>query len=483
MFLYNTLSRKIESFKPLTPKKVGMYTCGPTVYGPGHLGHARSYTSFDLLKRTLTYNGFKVTHVLNITDVHDDMIKKANELKVTIFDLSKKYTALFLKDMEDLNVVPADYYPKVTEHIKEIIEMVKVLVKKGYGYVEKDGSVYFRVSKFADYGKLSLVKLEKAKAGTRAKTDKYDKEEMIDFALWKGAKEGEPSWESPWGKGRPGWHIECSVMSKKYLGDTFDIHGGGMDLKFPHHENEIAQSEAANGAPFVNYWFHTALLEVEGQKMAKSLGNFIEISQIKEKGFDPLALRYLFLTTHYRQKLNFTWEGLEAAQAALAGLRRQVTSYKEITQRKSSERSSSSDLKTPRGWQAGSRACEGEAMTPPRWRGSAYFSFQKKFLKAVNNDLAIPQALALAWEVVKSNISPGDKLDLLLEFDQIFGLKLAEVRAEKVEIPQKIKKLVEEREKLRQDKQWQESDKMRKKVEDLGFIIEDTPQGPIIKKK
>ena len=442
-----------------------MYTCGPTVYGPGHLGHARTYVNFDLLKRTLVYNGFKATHILNITDVHDDMIKRANELGKTIFELSDKYTTLFLQDMADLNTIAADHYPKVTEYIKEIIEMVKTLVDKGFAYVEKDGSVYFRVSKFKDYGKLSGIKLEEAKTGTRVETDKYEKESATDFALWKGFKEGEPFWQSPWGKGRPGWHIECSAMSKKYLGKTIDIHGGGMDLKFPHHENEIAQSEAANGVKFVDCWFHPALLDVEGQKMAKSLGNYIEIQEIKKKGFDPLALRYLFLTTHYRQKLNFTWKGLEAASSALKSLRLQIINY------------------LPAGRQVNSAIINSKRSSLSPDELAKINNYQKRFREFINNDLAIPQALALMWEVVKSNIPPVDKLDLLLDFDQIFGLKLAGVRVEKIEIPQKVKKLVEKREKLRQQEKWKEADKIRKKVEELGFFIEDTSKSSRIKKK
>ena len=458
MRIYNTLTRKIEEFKPLNPLKVGLYTCGPTVYGPGHLGHARTYVNFDLLKRILLYNGFKVGHVLNITDVHDDMIKKANELGMTIFELSDKYTPLFLQDMNDLNTIPANYYPKVTEHIKEIIEMIGILVKKNFAYVEKDGSVYFRVSKFKDYGQLSGIKLEKAKTGTRVETDKYEKESAADFVLWKGAKEGEPSWDSPWGKGRPGWHIECSVMSKKYLGKTIDIHGGATDLKFPHHENEIAQSETVNGVKFVNHWFHPGLLDIESQKMSKSLGNYIEIHEIKEKGFDPLALRYLFLTTHYRQKLNFTWKGLEAASSALKNLRLQIINYQLSIS--NSRRPSLSQDKLEK-----------------------IEDFQKRFVGFINDDLAIPQALALMWEVVKSNIPPGDKLDLILNFDQVFGLKLAEVKTEKHKIPAEVKKLVEEREKARQEEKWPEADKIRKKVKELGFIIEDTPGGVRIREK
>jgi len=452
--LYNTLTRKKEVFKPIKKDEVGIYTCGPTVYGPGHLGHARSYVNFDLLKRVFLYNHDKVIHILNITDVHDDMIKKANELGITIKELANRYTPLFQKDLADLNIIPADSYPKVTDHIPEIIEMVKILIAKGYGYVEKDGSVYYDVSKFKNYGKLSGIKSEKAKTGTRVKTDKYEKEDVADFALWKGNKAGEPFWESPWGKGRPGWHIECSVMAKKYLGQTIDLHAGAMDLKFPHHENEIAQSEAANGAKFVNYWFHAGLLEIEGRKMSKSLKNYIEIHQIKEKGFEPLALRYLFLTAHYSSKMNFTWKGLEAAEKALERLR-EIT--KELRGKKLDE------------------------IQKVHHQAIPQLNCKKKFLEFINDDLNIPEALALMWKMTKDKkLSPDDKYDLLLDFDRVFGLDLTKIT--EIKIPPEIKKLVETREKYRKKRDWNGADDIRKKINQLGYSIEDTDEGFKIKK-
>ncbi len=454
MRIYNTLTRKIEEFKAIKPPMVGLYTCGPTVYGPGHLGHARSYTNFDLLKRTLLYEGLEVKHVLNITDVHDDMIKKAAEEGMTIEELAERYIPLFKEDLASLNVLPADVYPRVTEHIPEIVEMIKVLIDKGYAYQEKDGSVYFSVSKFADYGKLSGIKLGQAKTGTRVATDKYEKDEATDFALWKAAKDNEPFWESPWGKGRPGWHIECSVMSKKYLGQPFDIHAGAMDLKFPHHENEIAQSEAAYGIKFVNYWVHPGLLEVEGKKMSKSLGNYLEIHEVKEKGFEPLALRYLFLTVHYRDKLNFTWQGLEAAQQALKNLRDLVINFRQVGQTETT-------------------------ISPDKLE--KVDNYRKAFKDALDNDLAIPQALALTWEMIKSNIPAPDKLDLLLDFDQVLGLRLAEASTQKIQVPAEVQKLVQKREELRKAGKWQEADGIRKKIEQAGFTIEDTPGGPQVK--
>lgn len=448
--LYNTLTRKKEVFKPIKKGRVGMYTCGPTVYGPGHLGHARSYVNFDLLKRAFLYNDYRVKHILNITDVHDDMIKKAKELGTTIKQLSNRYTPLFLKDLKDLNIIPADEHPTVTGHIPEIIKMVKALVKKGYGYAEKDGSIYYDVSKFKDYGKLSGTKLNKAKTGTRVKTDKYEKEDVADFALWKGWKKGEPHWKSPWGKGRPGWHIECSVMANKYLGRTIDLHAGAMDLKFPHHENEIAQSEAANGVKFVNYWFHAGLLEIEGQKMSKSLGNYIEIHEIQDKGFEPLVLRYLFLTAHYRSKLNFTHKGLKGAENALTRLREAVVELK----------TTSKTIKS---------------------RTLAAKNYRDKFLGFINDDLDIPRALALMWNVLKSKkLSNKEKYKIVLDFDGVFGLGLAKIKSPR--IPKEIKDLVKIREDYRKKNNWKKADQIRKKMEILGYLIKDTKEGPKVRK-
>jgi len=433
-----------------------MYTCGPTVYGPGHIGHARSYTNFDLLKRAFLYNGFKVKHILNITDIHDDMIKKAAELKISVVELADRYIPLFKKDFEELNIIPADFYPRVTEHIPKIIKMIEVLVEKGYGYIEKDGSVYFDVSKFVDYGKLSGIKPEEGKTGTRVETDKYEREEATDFALWKASKKGEPFWNSPWGKGRPGWHIECSVMASEYLGKTIDLHAGAMDLKFPHHENEIAQSEAANGVKFVNFWFHGGLLEVENKKMSKSLGNILTLEDVKNRGFDPLALRYLFLTCHYRSKMNFTWQGLEGAQAAYQKLLEMVKS-----------------------WRKGGRQVISETDV------EKIDGFRKKFQKKINDDLNIPEALAITWEVAKSNIPDPDKLDLILDFDKVLGLELAKgLPEEKVlPVPREVEDLANKREALRRKKKWDEADKIRKEIENLGFVIEDTVNGPRIKSR
>jgi cysteinyl-tRNA synthetase len=423
-----------------------MYTCGPTVYGPGHLGHARSYIAFDLLKRVFLYNGYQVKHVLNITDIHDDMIKTANKENISIQELAEKYIPMFKKDLADLNVIPADKYPRVTDHVPGIIEMVKTLVDKGFAYVQDDGSVYFDVEKFDQYGKLSGIKLEEAKTGTRIETDKYDKENAADFALWKGYQPDEPFWESPWGKGRPGWHIECSVMANEYLGKTIDIHAGAMDLKFPHHENEIAQSEAASGQKFVNYWIHAGLLEVENQKMSKSLGNFLEIHQIVDRGYQPLALRYLFLMTHYRSRLNFTWESLDSAQKGLDKLRNRVN---QLTGKPNMD----------------SQLAEG---------------YQRQFKELINDNLAVPQALALVWEVIGSDLEDWEKKGLIGDFDQVLGLDLIR-EGKEINIPAEVMELVRQREAVREKGNWNEADELRQKIEDKGYQVIDGQSGYQIK--
>ena len=445
--LYNSLSRKKEFFQPQDPNRVTMYTCGPTVYGPSHLGHARTYTNFDFLKRVLEYNGYTVRHVLNITDVHDSMIEEAREQKVSIKELADKYLEHFYLDLEILNIEPPDVFPRVTGHIVEIIKMIQLLIENGAAY-EKDGSVYYDVSKFKGYGKLSGVKLKEAKTGTRVALDKYAKEEVADFALWKKAEEGEEEvgavWPSPWGKGRPGWHIECSVMSGAHLGETLDIHGGALDLKFPHHENEIAQSEAATGKKFVNYWVHSGLLTVEGQKMGKSLGNIVPFDAIVQKEFDPLAFRYLCLTAHYRGELNFTWAGLEAASIALEKL------YDELST-----------------WDApGKIGCS---------------EYENKFEELISDDLNLPEAVALMWKLVRDQRMPTSaRMKTLLQMDRVFGLKLSEI--EEVKVPEEVTELVRERERMRREDNWTAADELRKQIEELGFTVEDAEKGPVIKR-
>lgn len=447
MKIYNSLTRKVEDFKPQNPNRVTLYTCGPTVYGPVHLGHARTYTNFDFLKRVLEYNGYQVQHVLNLTDVHDSMIEEAQEQNISITELADKYIKHFYLDLEKLNIEPPSVFPRVTEHIKEIIQMIEILVKKGFAY-EKNGSVYYNLSKFKDYGKLSGVKLEEAKAGTRVAADKYAKEKEVDFALWKKSEEGDEEvgavWDSPWGKGRPGWHIECSVMSKVHLGETLDIHGGGMDLKFPHHENEIAQSEAAAGKKLANFWVHVGTLLVEGKKMSKSKGNVVLFDTIVQKEFDPLAFRYLCLTTHYRGELNFTWAGLGGAAIALEKL------YDELSN-----------------WD------------PPGKIGCA--EYENKFAELINDDLNLPKALALMRKLVKDQRMPtAAKMKTLLQMDRVLGLNLSEV--EEVKVPEEVQDLVRARERARREENWSGADDFRDRIEQAGFTVEDTENGPVVKK-
>lgn len=448
MKLYNSFTRRVETFTPIKEGKIGMYVCGPTVNGPSHLGHASTYISFDIIRRALEYLGYNVKLVVNLTDVHDDMIKVANERSITISELADQYINLYMQDLKSLHILPADVYPRVMEHIDEIVAMVKTLQDKGYAYETEDG-VYFDVARFSEYGKLSGIKVEKGKSGERVETDKYDKENVADFALWKKAKEGEPSWDSPWGKGRPGWHIECSVMAEKYLGQPFDIHGGGLDLKFPHHENEIAQSEAANGKQFVNYWMHAGLLKVDGQKMSNSLGNFIVIPDVLKK-YDPMVLRYWRATVQYRSEINYSDENMASAKVAFEKLLRNVRGLK------------SSDEKG------------GEINTDMR----------NKFIEVLEDDFNMPKAIAVLWDVVKSkDLSSEDKLATVLDFDRVFGLGLGD--ADEVEqkmteeMKSKIERLIKERDEAREKKDWDKADELRVELDKLGVVIEDTDGGTV----
>jgi cysteinyl-tRNA synthetase len=383
MKLYNTLSHSIEEFKP-AKEAVTMYTCGPTVYDHMHIGNLRTFVFSDLLYRTLKFNGYEIKSVQNITDIEDKIIKKAKEEGKTIDQVTSRYYDLFIKDVSELNIpLKSDKnQPKATEYIDKMIKYIEVLVEKGYAYVEEDGSVYFDISKFPSYGKLSGVEKRELKTGTRALSDEYTKEDVQDFALWKSVSEQDYGFSSPWGKGRPGWHIECSVMSQDTLGNKIDIHTGGTDLIFPHHENEIAQSEAKTGeSPFVKFWVHAAHLLVDKGKMSKSLKNFYTLSDIKDRGYEPLALRYLFLQTHYRQEMNFTWESLAASQAALKRLRHKFLTLKS---------------------------------------GAVDSVFVNLFKQIVSDDLNIPKALGQLWSLLKTNPTK----ESVLEVDKIFGLSL-----------------------------------------------------------
>ncbi len=455
--LYNTLTRKKQVFKPLNKKalrrssgQVSLYTCGPTVYDYAHIGNLRTYIFEDVLRRTLKYDGYQVKQVMNITDVEDKIIKKAREQKKTIKQITRPFEKIFFDDVKKLNIEKAEVYPRATEHIKEIITLIKILIKKGFAYTGKDKSIYFDISKFKNYGKLSGLKKRQLKIGARIEADEYNKNEAQDFVLWKAAKPNEESWSSPMGRGRPGWHIECSAMAMKYLSGepsrTIDIHCGAVDLIFPHHENEIAQSEAATNKKFVNFWLEAEHLLVNGSKMSKSLNNFYTLRDIENKNINPLAFRYLILTTHYRSKLNFTWDSLQAAQNALDNLNAFIqTDDKQLT--------TNNDKQIK--------------------------DYEKQFLTAIDDDLNTPQAISIVWQIIKDNqLSNSAKKQLLLKFDRVLGLGLNKLKP--LKIPLKIRQMAEKRELLRANKQFVQADGLRKEIEGLGYRIEDSAYGPKI---
>jgi cysteinyl-tRNA synthetase len=455
MKLYNTLSRKIEAFEPLKPPRVGIYICGPTVYDYAHLGHSRTYVNSDILVRTLKWLDFEPYVVMNITDVghltsdsdtgEDKLEKQAKKEAKPILAIARFYTDDFWRMRHALNIWDPDKVTPATQYIPEMIELVKKLEAKGFTYKTADG-IYFDTSKLSDYGKLARLDLAGMKAGWRVDKNPH-KKHPADFALWKFAVPEEKrqlEWDSPWGQHSfPGWHIECSAMSMKYLGESFDIHTGGVDHIPIHHTNEIAQSEAATGKPFVRYWFHSNFLEINGEKMSKSLGNFIRLEDVVKKGYDPVALRYLFLTAHYRTKMNFTWDALTAAAEAYARLKAMIA-----------------------GWQA---VKERTTLSPEKLQKVQDFS--RQFRAAVETDLNLPQALAVVWEMAKSNIPHQDKWELISDWDQILGLGLRAVKPPAMTA--EIKQLLWRREELRRRRQWAKADKLRQVLIDKGYKIED----------
>jgi len=449
--LYNTLGRKKQNFKPLKNKKVGLYTCGPTVYWYAHIGNLRTYIFNDILKRVLEYNKYKVKHIMNITDVghltsdadigEDKIELRAKKEKKTAWQIAEFYTKAFQKDIKALNIKSPDKWIKATDTIKEQIDLIKLLEKKGYTYQIEDG-VYFNTSKIKDYGKLTGSKKRKLKPGARIKIVK-GKKNPTDFALWKFAPKGvkrQMEWKSPWGKGFPGWHTECVAISIKHLGIPFDIHTGAIDLIPTHHTNEIAQAEAGYNKDLAKFWLHGEYLISKQEKMAKSKGGIITINSLIKKQINPLAYRYLTLGTHYKSKLTFSWESLESAQNALEKL------YDKFSRIKNQK------------------------------LGIKNANYKKEFLSYINDDLNTPKALALMWKLIKTNKA---SYDLLLEFDKIFGLNLDKVK--KPRIPEKIKKLAQQREKYRKEKNWRLADEIRKKIKQKGYLLEDTKQGPKIK--
>ncbi len=456
LMLYNTFTRKKEVFKPLKDNLVRIYTCGPTVYSYAHLGNFRTFLFEDFLKRVLLYNGLKVLHVMNITDVghltsdadegEDKIEKAAKEKGMNAWEIAKFYTKAFMRDVERLNIIPADIYPKATEHIDDMIKFIKLIEKNGYTYEIPGEGIYFDTSKLSDYGELARLKIDKLKAGARISAE--GKRNPTDFALWKYSpkdKKRQMEWQSPWGIGFPGWHIECSVMSTKYLGNYFDIHCGGIDHIPVHHTNEIAQCEAALGTKQARFWLHSEFLVFKEGKMSKSTGGIITVQDLIDKGYDPLAYRYLCLTGHYRKPLIFSWDAINAAQNALNKLRNRVLELMD-----SSDDSGDKEL------------------------------YRERFIKAINDDLDMPKALAVMWDMLKSDLGDKAKYELLMDFDKVFGLKLNEVKKES--IPNEVLRLVEEREQLRKEKNFSEADKIRDKLREMGYHVDDTPKGPRIRK-
>jgi len=445
MKIYSTLSGKKEQFVPQSDQ-VTMYVCGVTPYSDAHIGHAMSYIIFDVIRRYIKFSGYKLKFIQNVTDVDDKIIDRANKKGIPAVELAEQYSESFMADMDALNVVRADFYPRATGEIDKIIEMVQGLIDKGYAY-EANGSVYFRVSKVPDYGKLAHRTLDSMMAGARIEIEQ-DKEHPMDFTLWKASKPGEPSWTSPWGEGRPGWHIECSAMSVKYLGDTIDIHGGGSDLIFPHHENEIVQSECFTGKkPFAKYWMHNGLLQFGGDKMSKSLGNLITIKNALQK-YSVDTIRIFILNSHYRSPLKYSLEAFQAAESAAERLRRTV------------EREDN--------------AGNADKLDPEPYR--------KLFIEAMDDDFNTPQALAALFDLARAinqeadsgaNIIEAKKVLLELAQD-VLGLKLASLSYD--ENPE-IQKLIQERQTFRKEKNWEKADAVREKLAELGVAVEDTPTG------
>ncbi|MFA6096397.1 MAG: cysteine--tRNA ligase [Candidatus Paceibacterota bacterium] len=459
--LYNTFSRKLEEFKSIEKDKVRMYNCGPTVYDYVHIGNFRTYLMADFLRRMFEYSGYEVKQIKNITDVghltqddieagEDKMLKAAKREKKSPYDIARFYEKSFHEDETKLNILPAFNFPRATEYIPQMIEMIKKLIEKGFAY-EVKGSVYYDVDKFADYGKLSGNTLENLKIGARLEAHP-DKKNPYDFALWlKADPDHLMQWDSPWSRGYPGWHIECSAMSSSNLGETIDVHTGGEDNVFPHHEDEIAQSEGASGKKFVNYWIHGRHLLVDGEKMSKSKGNFYPISEFEKRKIDPISFRYLCLTTHFTSQLNFTWKSLEAGQNALNKMIEFM----------------------------GSDENKGE-----QEEGYVISEFDDKFRESLENNLDTPKALATAWEMIRSkDYSACDKKETLLKFDRFFGFNLKNIKTVSTEIPENIQKLSGERLEARKNKDWKRSDELRDLIEKKGFSIKDTKDGQIIKKK
>ena len=459
MKVYNTLTRSKEEFVPLTPGEVKMYVCGPTVYNFFHIGNGRTFIVFDTIRRYLEYRGYKVSFVQNFTDIDDKMIKKANEENTTVKNIGDKYINEYYKDADGLNIKRATINPRATEHINEIIEFVSTLIEKGYAY-EVDGDVYFSTKKFKEYGKLSGQNLEDLQSGARIKVDERKKDPM-DFAIWKAAKEGEPYWNCPWGKGRPGWHIECSCMAKNLLGDTIDIHAGGSDLIFPHHENEVAQSEALTGKKFANYWMHSAFVNVDGEKMSKSLNNFFTARDVLEK-YDADVIRFLMLSAHYRQPLNYSDELLESAKASVERFYNAISNLESVMEEATIEKMNDEELK--------------------------YFEslskYREKYIEKMDDDFNTADGITAIFDLIKdtnSNINSNSSkelaekaLALVRELGEPLGILQ---NTTKGSLEKEVEALIEQRQQARKNRDFALADKIRDDLKARGIILEDTPQG------
>jgi len=455
--IYNTMTRHKDEFHPLHEGLVTLYSCGPTVYDFPHIGNLRTFLWADLLARVLRRRGFEVHNVMNVTDVDDKTIGGAESAGVSLGEYTKTYADYFFEDLDTLRIEPAWKYPRATEHIPQMLDVVQTLVDKGHAY-EQDGSVYFDISSYPRYGRLSGVVPEEqaSREFGRLDSDEYAREDVRDFVLWKAAKPGEPSWDSPWGPGRPGWHIECTAMSIEYLGQTIDMHLGGVDLVFPHHENEVAQSEAATGQEFVRYWIHPEHLIVEGEKMSKSKGNFYTLRDLLERGYDPVAVRHLLMTAHYRKQLNFTLEGLEQSQQALTRL-----------------------------WDFADRVAEVPADAEGADLSAQVTAARAKFDAELDDDLNVPGAMAAVFELVR-DVNPllaqaqvgaegaEQVLDLLADADTVLGI----IEHEKGSVDAEVDALMAEREQARADRDWARADEIRDQLLAQGIVIEDTPTGP-----
>ena len=454
MKVYNTLSRKKEEFKPIDERVVKIYSCGPTVYSYAHIGNLRTYVFMDILRRVLRWNGYELLHVMNITDVghlvsdgdegEDKMEKASREQKKSPWEIAEYYTNVFMRDIDRLHISRPEVIPRATAHISGMIKFVEGLMERGYAYETSDG-IYFDIGKLPNYGRLSRANLEEQQAGARVEVND-EKRHPADFALWKKApKEHIMQWESPWGMGYPGWHIECSAMGLEYLGEEFDSHTGGVDAIPIHHENEIAQAEGMFGHPAARVWMHGEFMLVNNGKMSKSLGNTYTIDQLMERGYDPLEFRYFCLNAHYRNKLNFTFEGMDAAKASLKNLRTAIQAHKG----------------------AGNELPDG-----------VLEEFEKSFEEAINDDLNIPKALGIIWNMARYHVKSNKIYEFIIKTNRIFSLDLdKEPEEEKVEIDSEIEKMIEARQAARKAKNFAEADRIRDELKGMGIILEDTPQG------